>query len=270
MLANWRADIFPLRASGLAVVLMLAGMWGGAVSRADVPAPEAAADDQLRQRIRDMATGLKDIPLPVIIDALTGHRVVPWKGESRETLLAVAKKVEQLIAAGEIEASRVNEAGNKVESIVIEAMSSLGIRAGRPRAESGRGRSTGYPDLEAEIGGTNFYIEVKTFSAATIDSSQRSFYLSPSTDFKVTRDAVHLLVAIELFPSSRGSYRAQSVRWLDLSGLRCDLKYEFNASNRDLYRRESGLVVVELPIETTSPTEPALAPAAEKPAAPKR
>jgi hypothetical protein len=251
------------------MVLVLAGACGVVVSRADVPGPEVAADGQLRQRIRDMTDGLRDVPLPVIIDALTGHRVVPWKGESRERLLAVAKRIEDLIAAGEIEASRVNEAGNKVENVVIEAMKSLGIQAARPRSESGRARSTGYPDLEAEIDGTGFYIEVKTFSAATIDSSQRSFYLSPSTDFKVTRDAIHLLVAVELLPTSRGSYRAQSVRWLDLSGLRCDLKYEFSASNRDLYRRESGLVVVELPVETVPPAEPALAPAAEKPASPK-
>ena len=40
--------------------------------------------------------------------------------------------------------------------------------------------------------------------------------------------------------------RIEGVRWLDLSGLRCDLKYEFNASNRDLYGRASGLVVAEV------------------------
>lgn len=247
------------------MVLMLAGVGGAGPLLAEGPAAEDGADAQLKQRIREMVIGVKDVPLPVIIDALAGRRVVPWRGESRGTLLAAAEKIEALIAADGIEAARVNEAGNRVENIVIEALQSLGVQARRPRAESGRARSTGYPDLEAEIGGIGFYIEVKTFSASTVDSSQRSFYLSPSSDFKVTRDAVHLLVAVELSPGSGGLYRAHSVRWLDLSGLRCDLKYEFSASNRDLYRRESGLVVVELPGDAVAPGGPAPASAADTP-----
>ncbi|MBE2213539.1 MAG: hypothetical protein IAE82_06680 [Opitutaceae bacterium] len=260
MLPIWRTSL--LRNPACSILVMLACVTP-AVHGGD-PVADPAVQAQLRERIRDMAGGMKDVPLPAIIEALTGRRILHWQGESRDTLLSVADQIERRIAESEIEASRVNEAGNRVETVVIEAMRAAGIDTHRPRAESGRMRSAGYPDLEAEIDGAAFYIEVKTFSAATIDSSQRSFYLSPSTDFKVTRDAFHLLVAIELVPTSRGSYRARSVRWLDLSGLRCDLKYEFNASNRDLYRRESGLVIVELPV-ATDPSAPAMSPPSEPP-----
>jgi len=254
------------RAGGVFWVLAGLGACGVGLLRADAPpvdpTPTATTQAETRQRIRDMVTGMKDVPLPVVIEALTDHRVLPWKGEARETLVAVADRIERMIEAAEIEAARMNEAGNKVENVVIDAMRSLGIEVGRPKAGSGRARAAGYPDVEAVIGGTAFYIEVKSFSAATIDSTQRSFYLSPSTDFKVTHDAIHLLVAIELVPGSKGAYRAQSVRWLDLSGLRCDLKYEFNASNRDLYRRESGLVIVESARDPAAPVGSGLAPAA--------
>lgn len=261
MLVNRRGSVGPWRMCGLAALLIGLGAMPETILHAEAQPADLAADrSEMRQRIRDMVGGMKDVPLPLIIEALTEHRVLPWQGQGRDTLLAVATRIEKLIEEQEVEAARMNEAGNKVENIVLEAMRELGIKAGRPKAESGRGRAAGYPDVEAEINGVAFYIEVKTFSAATIDSTQRSFYLSPTTDFKVTRDAVHLLVAVQLTPTARGAYRAQSVRWLDLSGLLCDLKYEFNASNRDLYRRESGLVIVES-VPREDPQSPALAPA---------
>ena len=249
-------DAFRLSWSMAVLVALL----GAAPARADAPrgAPTATdpAEARTRERIRDMVAGMKDVPLPVIVEALTGHRVVAWQGESREMLQALAARVQALIETHGIEAARMNEAGNRVENVVLEAMNSLGVKATRPKTASGRTQAAGYPDIQADFDGTACYVEVKTFSAATVDSTQRSFYLSPSTDFKITQDAIHLLVAVELVPTAAGVYRARSVRWLDLAGLRCDLKYEFNASNRDLYGRPSGLVILEV----ASP-EPALVPA---------
>ncbi len=217
---------------------------------------EPASDLRLRERIRAMVEGIEDVPLPLIIEALSDCRVIPWRGEAREVLESAARQIPRLIEDAGIETARMNEAGNRVEAVVVEALRGLGAVVARPRTASGRMRSAGYPDLEADIDGRAFYIEVKTFSAATVDSSQRSFYLSPSTDFKVTHDAIHLLVAVELSPGPEGSYRAKNVRWLDLSGLRCDLKYEFNASNRDLYRDSSELVILERPAEPAAIPSP--------------
>jgi hypothetical protein len=213
-----------------------------------VSLPARAADDPhaaIRQRIRDMVTGVRDVPLPIVIEALSGRSVVPWDGEQREALERAAAAVLKEINRGGITSGRINEAGNVAEKHVLAALRAEGFSTDRPVAPSGRVRTAGYPDLLATLGDDHFYVEVKIFSASTEDSTQRSFYLSPSADFKVTRDAHHLLIAIELVPVAKGLYRTKTVRWLDLSRLHCDLKYEFNASNRDMYRPEAGLVVIE-------------------------
>lgn len=214
---------------------------------AEPDATSSRDEAALRQRVRDLREGLRDVPLPVIVEALSGHHVLSWAGESRERLTAVANDVLAAVNAADLTAARVNEAGNAVEAHVQAALAARGFRAGRPAGPSGRAHAAGYPDLEAiaSEGGDAFYIEVKTYHASTEDSTQRTFYLSPSADFKVTRDAFHLLIAVQLENVGDDVYRAASVRWLDLSRLRCDLKHEFNASNRDMYHPDSGLIVIE-------------------------
>jgi hypothetical protein len=181
----------------------------------------------------------------LIIEALASHRVLPWNGEEADALTAAADTVRASINQNGLDATRVNEAGNAVEDFVLDALRRAGFHAGRPVALSGRARVVGYPDLEATRDGVPFYVEVKTYGPATIDSTQRTFYLSPSGDFKVTHDAHHLLIAVELESNGAGHYHALAVRWLDLSRLRCDLKYEFNANNRDMYRSEAGLTIID-------------------------
>jgi hypothetical protein len=192
-----------------------------------------------------MVNGVRDVPLPVIVEAISGYAVIGWNGEQQAALSRAAAGVLESINQTGVEAGRVNEAGNAVENHVLEALRANGFEVGRPVAPSGRMRSAGYPDLEAQREEAAFYVEVKAFSSRTEDSTQRSFYLSPSADFKITRDAHHLLIAIELAPAVKGLYRARSVRWLDLSRLVCDLKYEFNASNRDMYNPDAGLIIIE-------------------------
>ncbi len=207
------------------------------------PLRAAADDGALRERIRGMIEPVRDVPLPLLIEALSGHEVLPWREQRGAELEAVARAVRDSINRGGITSARMNEAGNLVERHVLAALTANGFAAGRAIAPSGRARTAGYPDLEARAGEDAFYIEVKVYGPDTTDSTQRSFYLSPSADFKVVRDAHHLLIAVELFTVAKGLHRARTVRWLDLSGLRCDLKYEFNASNRDLYSPEAGLVI---------------------------
>jgi hypothetical protein len=231
--------------------LAFAGATGGGVlsgAESVAPVDEAA----LRQRIRDLRAGVRDVPLPLIIEELSGHTVHPWQGQQRDELAAVARDVLAAVEREPLAAARVNEAGNAIENHVLAALAAHGFRAGLPAGPSGRAHAAGYPDLEATSadGATTFYVEVKTYSATTEDSAQRSFYLSPGTDFKITRDAIHLLIAVQLVPAGPERYSAASVRWLDLSGLRCDLKHEFNANNRDLYRPESGLVILEVAPKT--------------------
>jgi hypothetical protein len=94
-------------------------------------------------------------------------------------------------------------------------------------------------------GSDYFYLEIKTYSPKTENSSQRTFYISPSEDFKVSRDGYHLLLAFSTEEIEEGVYSLSGFKLLDLFSLECQLKLEFNASNKDLYNSDAGLIVVE-------------------------
>lgn len=217
------------------------------------PAVESSRErEDLLDQIREWQTVPETLPLEAVVEALSGCRVLDWEGEGIEGLQEVAAAVLARTAQLPLTASRPNEIGNQLESLVATALADEGWQVDRPSGPSGKRRSAGYPDLEASCDGRSFYIEIKAFSPGTRDSTQRSFYLSPSPDFKVTRDAFHLLVACEIVPVEAGSWKVGSVRWLDLRDLEVGLKHEFNASNRDLYGETGGLVIMETPAPEAS------------------
>lgn len=178
------------------------------------------------------------VPFPELIHLMAGHRVLPWAGEDAAALHEAARLALDGLRERPALASRANEAGLVMEERLSEALAQVGFAVGTPRTQSGQRRSAGYPDLVARRDGRTYYIEVKAFSPGARDSTQRTFYLSPSPDPKIREDAVHLLFGFELETPEPGVYQATRVEALDLYGLRCALKVEFNASNRDLYGRE--------------------------------
>jgi hypothetical protein len=86
--------------------------------------------------------------------------------------------------------------------------------------------------------GVPCYLECKTYNIKNVNTTQRAFYFSPSDQFKVTRDAIHLLLAFQLEPEQRDGKRVfVPVHWklITLHDLKVDLKHEFNQHNRDMY-----------------------------------
>jgi hypothetical protein len=187
----------------------------------------------------------REIALPQLISMITGHEVYDWDEASAPLFKKVAEAVVAEVAKNPIRADRINEVGNVVELYVLAALEEAGLKSGRPTPPSGRKKTAGYPDLYATSGGDHFYIEIKTYSAKTGKSSQRTFYISPSDDFKVTQDGYHLLFAFSTRELEDGVYSLSGFKLLDLFNLECHLKLEFNASNKDLYDEASGLVVEE-------------------------
>lgn len=183
--------------------------------------------------------------LAAVIEQLYGYPVLDWNDEAGEYLEAAAVEALQAINQNGVTAKRVNEVGNAVEPYVIDALRKFGFEADIPITRSGRHQSSGYPDVEAIRGNRHFYIEVKTYNPKNEDTSQRSFYLSPSEDPKVTTTAFHILIAFAMEPDTAQIYRARKVKLLDLFELPLNLKMEFNASNRDLYGESPGLTVFE-------------------------
>jgi len=203
---------------------------------------------QLEKIISKFLEPLKDIPYPIAIKALTGYEVLRFdlSNSDNQRLLELLKIAAQ-IAGDEaykqgIFTRRPNEAGNHIEPFVVSALREVGLKAGKPRTKSGKIKVAGYPDIEiVDMRGEVIYLDCKTYNTATKNQSFRTFYFSPSRDPKITKDAFHLLLSFELTREERkGQMAFVPISWqlYTLENLKVQVKHEFNASNRDLYKPE--------------------------------
>lgn len=207
--------------------------------------------DLLENALSQMLKPLKNVPFLAIIRALSEHKIIQFDRESEtdkallDLICEAARICFQALKEKPILRPRPNEVGNDIEAYVKNALQRLGVKCEKPKTSNGKQKSVGYPDLLLEQDGGRFtYIECKIFNKNTKDSSMRSFYLSPSEDFKVTCDARHLLLAFEMEsqPARDGKnreYRATGYKLVDLHNLLCNVKYEFNADNVALYHPKS-------------------------------
>jgi len=203
---------------------------------------------QLEEVISKFLEPLKGIPYPIAIKALTGCDVLclDLSNPDNRQLLELLKNAAQI--AGDdaykqgIFTRRPNEAGNHMEPFVVSALKKMGLRAGKPRSKSGKIKVAGYPDIEIkDMHGRIIYLDCKTYNTATKNQSFRTFYFSPSKDPKITKDAFHLLLSFELTREERkGQMAFVPISWqlYTLENLKVQVKHEFNASNKDLYKPE--------------------------------
>jgi len=203
--------------------------------------------DSLENVLARMLRPVAGIPFSAVIKALSGCRVIAIEDsrEDRELMALLdqaAKRAGALVCQTPIRRPRPNEVGNDMEPFVLQGLRHVDIECSRPLTKSGLGRSTGYPDiLIRDKYGRYTYIECKIYSASTKNTTQRSFYLSPSEDFKVSHDARHVVFGYEMIaePVGDGSrdsfYTPVSYSIIDVHDLGCDVKYEFNSDNRRLY-----------------------------------
>lgn len=212
-------------------------------------------DDRERAEILEAALAqllqpLKNIPFSTVVRSLANHSILPVdKGDPLDAALinqlsAAAASCGIAVRNNPILRPRPNEVGNDIEPYVMRGIVAAGLKCERPTTAGGALKSTGYPDIIVwDAANRPTYLECKIFSAETANTSMRSFYLSPSDDFKVVHDARHLLMAFQMeataTPNSRNSeYRAVSFKLVDLHDLLCDVKYEFNSDNRRLYGKD--------------------------------
>jgi hypothetical protein len=201
-----------------------------------------------------MLNPVKGIPLSLVIENISGFKVVPFDPEDEkdikvaETLCEVASIAGRTINEVGIIRERPNEVGNDIEAFVKEALSQVGYVAETPLTRSGKKKSTGYPDIQFtdDFERVN-YLECKTFNIENVSTTQRSFYLSPSEDFKITQDAHHFVISFEIFVKGREGrkniYNSISWKLLSIENLLVDVKYEFNSDNARLYSKK--LVLAE-------------------------
>ena len=197
-------------------------------------------EKRLEAALAQFLQPMKGIPFEVVIQALCGAVVEKFDPHTDDNRVALASIVDAMrdacraVQATPIKRPRPNEVGNDMEPFVIAALKARGMNAAAPKTKSGKGKTTGYPDVKIETDGLPIYLEVKTYAAANHTTTQRSFYLSPSEDHKVGENGYHLLVGFEI--ERRGNlFTPVAFEMVDLYGLDCDMKAEFNSDNRRLY-----------------------------------
>lgn len=212
---------------------------------------------KLETIIRQMLRPLNGIPLNLVIQSISGRSIIPFNPNDRKDLSVLnnLKKVAEItgkkINKKGILRPRPNEVGNDIEMFVKESLTEIGYNAYTPLTKNGKKKSTGYPDIEFvdEFQRVN-YLECKTFNIENIITTQRSFYLSPSDDFKITKDAHHFAISFEIYVERRKQrnniYKCKSWKILTLENLEVDVKYEFNSDNARLYSKNMILAEGEL------------------------
>lgn len=204
---------------------------------------------QLEDVIKQMLTPLRGLPFRLVIESLSEKKVIPFDPANPndvqflEQLKEVARSAGRSINQNPIVRRRANEVGNAIELFVREALKDNGCPAETPTGISGQKKSSGYPDIETvDACGRTCYIECKTYNIENIATSQRSFYLSPSENFKVTQDGHHFVLSYEIYTDGRSGenniYKCRHWKLQDLYTLLVDVKHEFNSDNRRLYDSE--------------------------------
>ena len=196
----------------------------------------------LENVIRQMLNPLRGIPFNLVIETMAWHSVIWYDSNNQEhrdtleLLKRVAISACNTINEVWIHSARANEVWNKTEEFIKNAFHELWLFADIPVNTSWRRVASGYPDIEFQSESWSFYyVECKTYSIETIDSTQRTFYLSPSANPKITRDTIHFVISLETYHEWNNIYKTHWWKILSLKDLLVNVKYEFNANNVDLY-----------------------------------
>lgn len=207
--------------------------------------------EKLEGVIKQMIAPIKNIPLKLVLEAVSDKKVIPFdKTDARHQKLleklAEASKVScrNINDAGGIVSARVNEVGNKVELPIREALRQVGFAdADVPVNKKGVKQATGYPDIGFSFGDLYVYVECKSYNRKNVATTQRSFYLSPTEGFKVTRDAVHVVISLEVEWEKNitvenqnfAVYLAKAWKVVQIENIDVDVKREFNSDNKRMY-----------------------------------
>ncbi len=200
---------------------------------------------KLENVIKQMLQPLKDIPFNIVIEAMTGKKVISFdfKNSEHQKVLDLLKQT-AMIAGKEINKTgilrpRPNEVGNDIEPYVRNALKSLGLIVDIPTTPKGNKKAMGYPDILFWVNKNPYYLECKTYNIKNIATTQRSFYFSPSNEFKVIYDAPHFILTFEIYVSGEKEknhiYKCKHYKILSIESLSLDVKYEFNSDNKRMY-----------------------------------
>jgi len=188
---------------------------------------------------------MEQLPFPVVVEAMTGHRVIPYIEEDDGDLLAALSaacvKTVNDSEQTPVAANRPNDVSAKVETMLQDNLTEVGVTAERPKPQGKRRASAqGYPDLLLWTAGRPTYLEVKVSRVENISKgSARNFFYQPTQNSKVARDARHLLCGFSIIEADEKKWVLKEWTITDLWFLRVKLKPEYNADNLEIYRPDA-------------------------------
>lgn len=202
---------------------------------------------QLEETIKKFMAPLENIPFPIAIKAISGYEVIPFNKVDKDDKTLLAKLSEAALIAGKeakqkgIKSKRPNEVGNYIEPFVKSALVKVGLKADTPRTKAGKKQGMGYPDIEViDLKNRITYLECKTYNLNNIKTTQRAFYFSPSEEScKITANARHLVMSFQIELKSPSIYIPVHWRIYSIDSMVVQVKHEFNADNRQMYRDEA-------------------------------
>lgn len=193
---------------------------------------------------------LKGIPFSEILAATTGKNILPVPPDA-PWLKRLAAVLDRTLSAMNDPShpihgvGRINEASRFIEDqLMLECNKEDGWSCGIPRTSAGDEQRSGYPDLRLVLEDQSVvFLDPKLFARGSKTSSLRTFYYEPkSTTSKVQDDAHHLLVGVQHNGGEGGQIRFEESDLVDVSKIKVQLKAEFQASNKDLYRSDTILL----------------------------
>ena len=168
-----------------------------------------------------------------ILESSCGYKIIKVDTgniEDKQMVESVAKAMKNFLNAAKksgtrYKGNRANDVGKKMETGIIEELKKTDLL---PTSLG----SSGYPDLYVEYHSHKVYIELKT--SAQINKKQthhRLFYFTSGK--KITSDAHHLLLQIQIEEEADKYWRIVSWQLRDLYNLQVGLKAEWNANHAD-------------------------------------
>ncbi|MBA7563254.1 hypothetical protein ES708_04909 [subsurface metagenome] len=209
---------------------------------------------KLENVIKQMLQPLKNVPFNIVIEAMTGKKVISFDftrsdhQDVLEFLKQSALKTGKDINKTGILRQRSNEVGNDIEPYVRDSLNLLELNADIPTGPSKRKKAMGYPDIIFWYKDNPYYLECKTYNIENIETTYRSFYFSPSDEFKIIYDAPHFIISFEVYVAgekeNKHIYKCKHYKILSIESLSLDVKYEFNSNNKRMYSGKDGTIVL--------------------------
>lgn len=244
-----------MKANDLATIILAAALMLGGTIAAQAEEEEKEEERSTQEIIQQLLAqdlGTRRFPFPDVIHAACGKKVIATNPDNsahhslletisqaaNETLTELSQKDSRLH-----QLRRINEASRYFEDLLLKKINAAPhITCQIPQNTQGKQHRSGYPDLhiihtDSDGVKTHAYLDPKLFEKKSRASSLRTFYYEPRTRTnKIQYDAIHLLLGI-CHDGKQGAWTFTSWELCDLSKFSVRLKAEFQASNRDLYRK---------------------------------